>query len=176
MNRQIIHLFFLMLGSLLLGGCGGGADLSRPEKSATITFSLARNATLPTTIQGISIQAKLPLGATVIADPSGTGGIDTTGLRGPVGSGLSPLGTYTTGSDGTQTVTILVTKNAGIPVGDFAVLTCRLSATSTLTQASFTSVNSPSFPYFEAERLLDSGTYIDLSSLVTPSLRVTLSN
>ena len=121
---------------LSLTACGGGASQPQQQKTAVITFSTVSSAhTSP--LMGIQLTAKLPPGATISNLATALSGHNDIGQVVP--------GTY---SAANQTVTLAVIPTSGatsIKFGTFADLTCDVTPGVTLTQDSFTSLNTP-FP------------------------------
>lgn len=171
MKKFPILSFIPATALLLSAGCGSGSSVTLPQqKTATIIFSAATTATLPTAVRIVKVSAKIPAGVTVPLQLNGGRQVDPGALvafkSGSTifGSYSAPLLTIGVWSDVSPTSPGLGITN----VGDFAGVKVTYDAGLPLTEGSFTGIN-PTFPDFAAEGSPD----VKLTGFLKPAMRVT---
>lgn len=169
----------LLLSSLLIAGCGGGAgtetDSGQQQVStATIVFSVTSTARLPIRVDNILITANLPSEVTCTANPAPKA--NAWNLSASANYSVTPKQiTFAVQKDGSQSQAIS-------QMGEFARLTCSVTAGASLTESSFAGINNP-FPAFDAVGFDTNGSSVRISSTdplrnpyypirVTPSISV----
>lgn len=162
---------------LILTACGGGGGTtpSPPPpipKTATISFSVISTARLTAPVQGVQLSAYLPVGVTVATNVGSTT-LSSAALT--VGSGITGANRQVYGSYSAPIrkvkITVATTEDT-FRGGEFAKLTVSYPATITLTVTDFSSLNAPSFPFFEAGGYVVGSGSVDLTGKLRASLGV----
>ncbi|SNB46774.1 hypothetical protein [Geobacter sp. DSM 9736] len=171
MMKSVCFRVFILTLAALSAGCGGGGDAAPPQqRTAVITFRAVSSATL---INTVSIAAVLPPGVSVATDAENPTLISAQSLA--IGSGAAAGADYILGrySSAGRKVTIEFPHVNGFGGGEFARLTCSVTPGTTLTEADFTSLNTP----FPSSRLsnYDSNIseFVDVTSSKNPQMTIT---
>jgi len=155
MKKTLLFVHMILIAALATligcGGGGGGGSSSAPPAPATKAIvTLSTTGTLSSGVQigGIQARINLPAGVTVKATPSvqnnailmtDTGVIIATGnaAGAELTSGLYSTGTATA----THVVSLAVAKSSGFTPGEFAQVSCDITAGSAPAAADFTLTN-----------------------------------
>ena len=133
-NRTTFGQVALVVGLLVIAGCGGGGTTAPPEGGRTAVLTLSTAGTLPpgTPIGAIEVAVELPPGVTVSATPSLVNPsvlVADDRVVVPTISGV--LISYATYSAATSTtpgmVNISLGDVTGFGTGEFAVVTCNIA-------------------------------------------------
>ncbi len=172
--QKILSLLSLALILTACGGGGGGGSTPATSKTATLSFSVISTAQLSAPVQGVQLSAWLPVGVTV-ATNAGSSTLSSTVLA--AGSGITSANRQVYGSYSAAIrkvkITVVTTEET-FRGGEFAKLTVSYPVATTLTTNNFTSLNAPSFPFFEAGGYVVGSGNVDLTNKLRASLGVVL--
>lgn len=173
--QKVVASLSLTLSLAACSGGGGTAINETPQpasKTATISFSIISTARLTAPVQGVQLSAYLPVGVNVVTDPGTT--ILSSGTL-TFGSGLTSANRQVYGSYSApirKVKIIVVTTEETFRSGEFAKLTVSYPETTILSANDFTSINTPSFPSFEAGGYVVGSGSVDLTTKLRASLGV----
>lgn len=129
MKFSLLCLLFALLGCTCLCGCGAGSESPVQPKNVLLTFSTMSTSTLPTRIKGIQLDAIVPPEANVAVEPGNPRQISVSTLKGLASSGMTVFGSYSAGNRSIRIVAADISdRQGGIPLGDFATLTCPVTS------------------------------------------------
>jgi hypothetical protein len=160
----------VMLSVLWSVGCGGQVTTtpttpgSAPPADQKAVIALNTSGSLPsgTTIGGLGVTLNLPDSVTIKTDASGNVDSGTVATSGVAAGQATVITLYTkpSGTEPAKLHIVLASGSAGMPVGEFATITCSVSADGMPTASDFS---------------LSEFSPVDTSGAVIPSLAASLS-